>query len=71
MSKPIYTILIMSGVFAILFMALAFVSMIVGDTKASGRVYNCSLAEISPDFPPEVKNECRKLRSEAYKNGRI
>jgi hypothetical protein len=25
-------------------------------------VYNCSLAEISPDFPVEVKEGCRKLR---------
>jgi len=23
-------------------------------------MYNCSLAEISPDFPIEVRNECRK-----------
>ena len=26
-------------------------------------VYDCRLAEISPDFPPEARNECRKLRS--------
>lgn len=26
-------------------------------------VYNCDLAEISPDYPIEVRNECRKLRS--------
>lgn len=26
-------------------------------------IYNCELAEISPDFPPEARNECRKLRS--------
>jgi hypothetical protein len=25
--------------------------------------YDCSLAEISPDFPLEVKEQCRKLRS--------
>ena len=25
-------------------------------------VYDCRLAEISPDFPPDVRNECRKLR---------
>ncbi len=66
-----YKLLIISGVFAILFMALALVSMWFDNTQVTGRVYNCSLAEISPDFPPEVKNECRKLRSEAYKNGRI
>lgn len=23
--------------------------------------YDCTIAEISPDFPPEVKNDCRKL----------
>jgi hypothetical protein len=27
-------------------------------------VYNCSLAEISPDIPLEVKEKCRKLRAE-------
>jgi hypothetical protein len=28
------------------------------------QVYDCRLSEISPDFPPEVRNECRKLRAE-------
>lgn len=32
-----------------------------------GRVYDCSLSEISPDYPLEVKNECRKLRAEKIK----
>jgi hypothetical protein len=27
-------------------------------------VYNCSISEISPDFPLEVKEQCRKLRAE-------
>ena len=27
-------------------------------------VYNCSIAEISPDYPVAVKDECRKLRLE-------
>lgn len=66
-----YKLLIISGVFAILLMALAGLSMLLDPIKATGRVYDCSLAEISPDFPIEVKNECRKLRSEANKNGRI
>ena len=26
-------------------------------------MYNCDIAEISPDFPIEVKEQCRKLRS--------
>ena len=25
-------------------------------------VYDCRMAEISPDFPIEVRNECRKLQ---------
>lgn len=31
------------------------------------RVYNCDLSEISPDFPIEVKEECRKLRLEEWR----
>jgi hypothetical protein len=31
------------------------------------RVYNCDMSEISPDFPIEVKEECRKLRLEEWK----
>lgn len=27
------------------------------------KVYDCSLAEISPDYPIEVKNECRRIRA--------
>ena len=27
---------------------------------------NCELSEISPDYPIEVKDECRKLRLEEY-----
>jgi hypothetical protein len=26
------------------------------------KVYNCDLAEISPDIPIAVKNECRRMR---------
>lgn len=25
-------------------------------------VYNCTLAEISPDFTPKMREECRKLK---------
>ena len=30
--------------------------------------YDCSISEISPDFPPEVREQCRKLRAENYLN---
>jgi hypothetical protein len=30
-------------------------------------VYDCRMSEISPDFPIEVKEECRKLRLEHFR----
>jgi hypothetical protein len=33
--------------------------------------YDCSIAEISPDFPIEVRDACRKLRAKAVKNETI
>ena len=33
-------------------------------------MYNCSIAEISPDFTPAMKEECRRLRSKNDKIGR-
>lgn len=30
-------------------------------------VYDCSIAEVSPDIPPSVKQECRKLRYNQWK----
>lgn len=32
-----------------------------------GKVYDCSLSEISPDYPIEVKEECRKIRLEEWR----
>lgn len=29
-------------------------------------VYDCGLAEISPDYPIDVKEECRNLRRQEY-----
>ncbi len=34
-------------------------------------VYDCSLAEISPDYPREVKNECRRLRIEEFRERQV
>ena len=33
--------------------------------QGSGRVYDCSIAEISPDFTTAMRQECRKLRSKS------
>jgi hypothetical protein len=32
----------------------------------SGRYYDCSMAEFHPDFPPEVKEQCRRIRQERW-----
>jgi hypothetical protein len=32
--------------------------------KDNDQSYNCSLAEISPDFTPAMREVCRKLRRE-------
>jgi hypothetical protein len=36
--------------------------LIVKNFPQEGKEYNCGLAEISPDYPIEVKNACRKFR---------
>ena len=35
------------------------VSIVYASPRGSMK-YNCSMAEISPDYPVKVKNECRK-----------
>jgi len=30
------------------------------------RTYNCSMSEISPDYPTAVKEGCRKLRADNF-----
>ena len=34
--------------------------------KPKSTVYDCSISEISPDYPIEVKEECRKLRAKNF-----
>lgn len=48
---------------AILAMAIFFAYL----PKHGVVVYNCTWAEISPDIPIKVKEECRKLRMEKIK----
>lgn len=55
----------------IAFLLLLIFSVIVLLISDFGRgqtvIYDCSLSEISPDFPIEVKEECRRLRYEQWK----
>lgn len=45
---------------------LMFGLIVFGNTIAGSgqRMYNCSIAEISPDFTPRMREECRRLRKE-------
>lgn len=36
--------------------------------QGNDRVINCSIAEISPDFTPEMRQKCRELRSNNLTN---
>ncbi len=37
--------------------------VLVNYMQPTVKVYNCEIAEISPDFPIEVRNECRRIIS--------
>jgi hypothetical protein len=53
----------------LLLLAIVSVAMVVllgyllNQMKHDTVIYNCQIAEISPDVPPKVKEECRKLMS--------
>ena len=64
MTKALKDKLIIALVFlAILAMAVVFAYL----PKHGTVVYNCTWAEISPDIPVKVKEECRKLRMDKIK----
>ena len=44
-----------------------FLLVVIYDYAPEGKVYDCSLAEISADIPIQVKEECRKLRRDIEK----
>ena len=55
-----------------LLLAVVFVTLVVlvgiSGTEMHGvKKYDCSLAEISPDYPVQVKDACRLIRAEKHK----
>lgn len=50
------------AVVALIFLVLAFLILVLVPDDG-GRIYDCSLSEFHPDYPPEVKDECRKVRT--------
>ena len=57
------TIIVVTVFLAVLAMSTIFVLL----PRPTERVYNCGIAEISPDIPIKVKEECRKLRMDQIK----
>ena len=51
---------------ALIFLGGSLLGLIYGIHTTLGNsgpaMYNCSIAEISPDFTPAMREECRKLR---------
>jgi hypothetical protein len=48
--------------FLFLLSLLAF-AIFIALNQPKYKVYDCSLSEISPDYPIEVKEECRRIRA--------
>jgi hypothetical protein len=52
------------SVIVIIGLSLVAIVAVFSDFYPEGKVYDCTLAEISPDYPIEVKQECRRLLKE-------
>lgn len=59
LDKLILVVALLATIFILIFMKI---------DNHGVRVYDCSISEISPDYPVEVKQECRRLRLEEYQN---
>jgi hypothetical protein len=59
-TRSLIELLFLAGAVVLVF-AIAIVFM---PKKGDVVRYDCSIAEISPDYPIEVKEKCRKLRAE-------
>jgi hypothetical protein len=46
---------------------LALLVLLFSDFGSQAKVYDCGMAEWHPDIPAEVRDECRKLRQEYFK----
>jgi hypothetical protein len=53
--------------FAVFMIIVLLGAVIFGGDMHGVKKYDCSIAEISPDYPVEVKNACRRIRLEKSK----
>jgi hypothetical protein len=63
--KKIYKDILL--IIAVIVSAIIMISAVFFLPRHGEVVYNCTWAEISPDIPQKVKEECRKLRMEKIK----
>jgi hypothetical protein len=49
---------------------LAVLILVFTDYGSQNKVYDCGMAEWHPDIPNKVKEECRKLRYEEWRQQR-
>jgi hypothetical protein len=50
------------GIFGLIWFGVG-IYFLMSQPKHGVVVYDCSMAEISPDYPIKVKEECRKVQS--------
>ena len=51
-------------IFAFIVLCLVMIGIVFFNSDLPNRqYYDCSIAEFHPDYPPQVKEECRRLRS--------
>lgn len=61
---------ILKYLFSSIMLIVTFVAVIVIGTSVKGARYDCRLSEISPDFPVEVKQQCRDMYRQHYEQNK-
>lgn len=54
---------IIIGCVALLFGLIPLLILVTADMQPKMKMIDCSIAEISPDYTTEMREQCRKLRS--------
>jgi hypothetical protein len=52
----------MKDIIVAIALALVALGCLIGMEPARERYYDCSLAEFHPDYPKEIREQCRALR---------
>jgi len=55
-----------SKMLLIIILILLMIILLSSDFAGQRKIYDCNYSEINPDFPQDVKDECRRLRHEQW-----